>query len=461
MLKKFLHIASVKNTSGQLFIPLDRLHTLITSQNILNHMSGRLESLETRLRDTVDNADRRTYLDIITSSTIRLFAILVLCEKEHFIFEFIQRGLDDNSLPLDTSSTLPQNLGRANDILTAQWQVLAPVFVQGRDYSFSTESVLPFVDEDYLGKDVERVSVYPSHMRLVGDNTHNSFQDHVLARKRIKIHGIPEDNILSSRDAFQREAAVLRSLLATRAKHRHIVELYGIYTMDLDHYILLSCGDYNLQQIFEMSKPPSLFGESMQEQEATLWGSLHCLASALDYLHNGTGQVINHHDIKPANILIKGCTFQLADFGLSGLKSQEDTKTDWHGGTYTYSPPEYFDKSLSNGQFGRSVDIWGLGCVFSEIATLAVYGWSASGVTKFKIYRQNGPKQHRYPSSGPDHSFHNNANEVEAWLNDLIRNLESSTRKQAIQTVKEMLHINPIERPTSQMVCARLKDLFF
>jgi len=88
------------------------------------------------------------------------------------------------------------------------------------------------------------------------------------------------------------------------------------------------------------------------------------LVDALANLHDDKdGKFIIHCDIKPANVLIQDRKFKLADFGLSRFKNSDETsKTEWHGGTFLYSPPEREELS------GRGRDVWALGCVLLEVA---------------------------------------------------------------------------------------------
>lgn len=73
-----------------------------------------------------------------------------------------------------------------------------------------------------------------------------------------------------------------------------------------------------------------------------------------------------HRDLKPQNILInKKGSVQLADFGLArafGLP----VKTYTHEVvTLWYRPPEIL---LGQKQYSTPVDIWSIGCIFSEMA---------------------------------------------------------------------------------------------
>jgi serine/threonine protein kinase len=285
-----------------------------------------------------------------------------------------------------------------------------------------------------------------------------------VARKTIATRNASKSDKLSLNDALRREKSVLQKLLALGTDHRHLVELFASYKLDGNYYLLLTCADYDLEDLFDKNSGPPEFGTTAEQQSATLYGSLYCLASALDYLHRlpnhhpdlGLSEIIYHHDLKPANILIKGKKFLVADFGLSGLKHQDDTKTDWHGGTYSYSPPEYLSSfKTTSASGGRQVDIWSLGCIFSEIVTLAIKGWRSDSVSRFKSWRANGPSVHLFNPDAPDSSFHNNLPEVKSWLHDILAK-DGNSLTSLVGIIDRTLSIEPAKRPSSEILCQDL-----
>ena len=150
----------------------------------------------------------------------------------------------------------------------------------------------------------------------------------------------------------------------------------------------------------------------------------------------------------------------IADFGLSGLKEQDDTKTDWHGGTYSYSPPEYFSSPhITSASGGRKVDIWSLGCIFSELLTLIVLGNGTNGVSNFKRKREEGPSTHLFSPGIPDSSFHNNLLEVRSWLSEVLAGDDCSTADALVKLIGETLSIDPVRRPMSDVLCKSLTHI--
>lgn len=91
-----------------------------------------------------------------------------------------------------------------------------------------------------------------------------------------------------------------------------------------------------------------------------------CLANAVTYLHDSR---IRHCDIKPQNIIILDEKVFLADFGIArsweALTKGPTTTSDF-GKTVQYAAPEVMRREKRN----ESADVWSLGCVFFEMATV-------------------------------------------------------------------------------------------
>lgn len=90
---------------------------------------------------------------------------------------------------------------------------------------------------------------------------------------------------------------------------------------------------------------------------------LYQLLRGLKYCHD---RRILHRDLKPQNILISsGGELKLADFGLARAKSVPTKTFTNEVVTLWYRPP---DVLLGNIDYGTSIDMWGVGCIFFEMA---------------------------------------------------------------------------------------------
>ncbi|KAF0313168.1 Cyclin-dependent kinase-like 2 [Amphibalanus amphitrite] len=88
------------------------------------------------------------------------------------------------------------------------------------------------------------------------------------------------------------------------------------------------------------------------------------LLRALEFCH---AQNIIHRDIKPENVLISGLgVLKLCDFGFARpLAGPGENCTDYVA-TRWYRAPELL---VGDTRYGREVDVWAAGCLFSEVLT--------------------------------------------------------------------------------------------
>ncbi|OEL14352.1 putative receptor-like protein kinase [Dichanthelium oligosanthes] len=91
------------------------------------------------------------------------------------------------------------------------------------------------------------------------------------------------------------------------------------------------------------------------------------ICEGLRYLHEEFEEPICHLNLKPDNILLdKNMVPKLADFGLSNLIGEEQTRiTHSYLGTNGYLPPEYVQRPMAS----TKVDIFSLGVVIMKIVT--------------------------------------------------------------------------------------------
>jgi serine/threonine protein kinase len=155
-----------------------------------------------------------------------------------------------------------------------------------------------------------------------------------------------------------------------------------------------------------------------------------CLAAALDYLHTSK---IRHRDIKPQNILVKGVTVYLTDFGISldweGLS--RSTTTEDSAKTVLYCAPEVAGYKPRN----TASDVWSLGCVFLEIATVLA-GLEVEEMQQF------------FRTTNGDYRFYTNIGIIPNWSSFIAPKLPQGDDA-PLEWVSEMLLLDPSERPST------------
>ena len=248
-------------------------------------------------------------------------------------------------------------------------------------------------------------------------------------------------------------------------RHPSIISLLGSYyleTFESDDYfktlhLLFPWAELDLASwMTRKHVPRNLENVSMHERHLYLYRSIYGLVSGLSYLHKEfQGMTTAHHDLKPKNILVVDGQFKIADFGRSHLRLTTDgsaTGDATEVGTFEYRPPEYWRKDGTRAEIshGRAFDVWALGCIIIELATIIVYGWETGELSKFRSRRMhNQNMDHGIPELAPnetDDSFCNNWIVVEAWITKLNNHDTSSQMKGVLSVVLQMMAFVPRNR---------------
>ena len=167
-----------------------------------------------------------------------------------------------------------------------------------------------------------------------------------FARKCVSVTG----STRSIAKLFEREVANMR-----RLSHAHLVKLTDHFReASMFSLVLHPVAEFTLQHLLEQPRG-KLVGPLIR------WHS--CLTSAVFYLHRKDVNLC-HLDIKPANILIKESNIYLADFGSSRLATEVESQRVPM--TRKYAAPEL----IRDGAFSKGSDVFALGCVFLEMATV-------------------------------------------------------------------------------------------
>ena len=164
----------------------------------------------------------------------------------------------------------------------------------------------------------------------------------------------------------------------------------------------------------------SILNEKMGKD--TKW-KVHIVKGTAQALHQLHQVPIIHNDIKPENFLIKNNVVKLTDFGLS------DFGTVGCGGTGTpgFQAPEVIKSISTNSQYTNKSDVWSLGATLYEVLV---------GEPLFR--RGLKEKDMLKPKPNWDDTF------------------EKECVKDLIDACKELLFINPKERPTAAMFATKV-----
>lgn len=176
----------------------------------------------------------------------------------------------------------------------------------------------------------------------------------IVALKRVKLNnnhngfdeGIPSSSL--------REIAALKNL-----KHPNILAMSEVIHTGTSIYLVFEFVDQDLKKALDSS--PS--GLSEKVAKSYLWQ----LLKGISFCHS---RRILHRDLKLQNILVsKDGNIKLADFGLARIVTSTHRVYTKEVVTLWYRAPEIL---LGCTNYGPSIDIWSLGCIFYELLTKRV-----------------------------------------------------------------------------------------
>lgn len=223
-----------------------------------------------------------------------------------------------------------------------------------------------------------------------------------------------------------KEVNVLQKL-----RHPHVIRFLGAYSKGDKMSMLLSpIADTTLALWLDRHKhsQPANFSHVITK----MFG---CLASSVRYLHEQR-PVVKHMDIKPQNILIVEGDGEfphvvLCDFGISSSDDITEGRTQ-QPLTRQYVAPEAFEGFIRK----EAADIWSLGCVFAEMASVSFSQGNSSWTDLRQEFSGRATKYYWQDVPG-----------LQSRLSGLLEAAATSTENTVVRTLQSMLNVEPDERP--------------
>ncbi|XP_071388891.1 serine/threonine-protein kinase Nek10 [Centroberyx affinis] len=182
----------------------------------------------------------------------------------------------------------------------------------------------------------------------------------LLALKEVNLHNPVFGKDKKSRDINVEKIISELTIIKEQMTHPNIVKYYKTFLEGDRLYIVMEL----IEGVPLADHFSSLREKQQQFTEDRIWNIFIQMCLALRYLHKE--KRIVHRDLTPNNIMMgEKDNVTITDFGLAKQK-QENSKLMSVVGTILYSCPEV----VKNEPYGEKADIWALGCILYQMATL-------------------------------------------------------------------------------------------
>ncbi|KAL9681182.1 hypothetical protein QQ045_012963 [Rhodiola kirilowii] len=232
-------------------------------------------------------------------------------------------------------------------------------------------------------------------------------------------------------------------LILRRLDHPNVIKLEGIITS------MMSCSIYLVFEYMEHDLSGLIDCPEIKFSEAQSKCYMKQLLSGLEHCHM---RGVMHRDIKGSNLLVNNeGALKIADFGLASMSSAGygRPKTS-RVVTLWYRPPELL---LGSTDYEASVDLWSVGCVFSEILTGKPILQGRTEVEQLhKIFKLCGspPDEFWKKSKLPHATVYKPQQPYESCLRKTFKDLPSV----AVNLIETLLYVEPYKRGTASSALA-------
>ena len=307
--------------------------TATVNQNYIEQELGSKRHQDTlhRVLAFGDGLTDDTYLDWILERSPRFFLVLNDIGIPEKIFEVIDRSFDDDDLPLSQDALWELNLfGTTSETLDKkfhrqQFYYLIQELEPGGHIDYGLWDIVP----------IEPAIRKPSIPAAIQSSDRVATHGHFYTRKRIPTLG---------ENGIDRIRFIMHLKQIVALQHRHLVTVWATYSQNEFNYVLLkpSC-DLTLRHILEEKDQAKQFkGLEKHERRQLLITWVHCLTSALAYLHS---RGFMHRSIRPSTISIDhNNVIYLSDYNALKMLDVDESPNPYSGEIYDYAPPENWQR---------------------------------------------------------------------------------------------------------------------
>jgi len=240
---------------------------------------------------------------------------------------------------------------------------------------------------------------------------------------------------LSSREEGVPSTAIREIAILKELDHENIVRLHDVFCKPGELVLVFEVLDSDLK------KHMKALGGPLQPSQVRDFALQ--LLKGVEFCHANR---IIHRDLKPQNLLIdRGLHLKIADFGLARAFSLPIPQYTHEVITVWYRPLEIL---LGSKLYSIPVDMWGVGCIFAEMATGApLFAGDSEIDTAFKIMQKLGtPTEAAWPglSALPDFKPTFPQWRHKGWVN--IRNTHAQIGTTGIDLLEQLTCYNPCVR---------------
>ncbi|XP_077211491.1 protein IMPAIRED IN BABA-INDUCED STERILITY 1-like [Tasmannia lanceolata] len=256
----------------------------------------------------------------------------------------------------------------------------------------------------------------------------------IVALKKVRFDNFEPESVRF----MAREIQILR-----RLDHPNVVKLEGLITSRLSCSIYLVL-EYMEHDLAGLSSCPDI---SFSESQVKCY--MHQLFSGLEHCHS---RGIMHRDIKGSNLLVNNDgILKLADFGLANFfKPSNRQPLTSRVVTLWYRPPELL---LGSTDYGASVDLWSVGCVFAELLLGKPILQGRTEIEQLhKIFKLCGspPDEYWEKSKWPHGTIFKPQQPYESCLGETCKGFPET----ALGLVETLLSVEPSKRGTASSALA-------